>query len=131
MWRLREKGETMPRQGNLFRNLPNAEETEAIQILMEEKGVSIERIVSKGERSPEGFWYDQERSEWVLVLRGRGRLLFEEGGEEIEMGPGDWVEIPAHCRHRVEWTAPGEETLWLAVHYSPEKNPFGGSSGAR
>mgnify|MGYP000570833243 CR=1 FL=1 len=79
-------------------------------------GVRIERIVSAGQSSPPGFWYDQDASEWVTVLSGRAGLELEGEDEILEMGPGDWVDLPAHCRHRVAWTAEDEPTVWLAVH---------------
>jgi cupin 2 domain-containing protein len=77
--------------------------------------VLIERIVSHGHRSLEGFWYDQKRCEWVVLLKGAARLQFED--HTVEMRPGDALNIPAHVRHRVEWTSPDEPTIWLAVHY--------------
>jgi cupin 2 domain-containing protein len=76
--------------------------------------VRIERIVSRGHASPRGFWYDQEEDEWVAVLSGGARLAVEGDGVR-EMGPGDWAWLPAHLRHRVEWTDPEVETVWLAV----------------
>ena len=77
--------------------------------------VRIERIVSHGHSSPEGFWYDQDQHEFVVLLQGAARLRFEVG--VIEMQPGSFIDIPAHQRHRVEWTSPDEPTIWLAVHY--------------
>jgi len=65
--------------------------------------------------APEGFWYDQDQHEWVVVLKGSARMRFEDN--EVEMKPGDFVNIPAHKRHRVDWTTPDEPTIWLAVHY--------------
>ena len=88
-------------------------------MLLSEPGIRIERIVSLGHASPEGFWYDQEEGEWVLLLKGAARLRFE-GGEPIELQPGSFVNIPAHRRHRVEWTDPGGPTVWLAVHCGEE-----------
>lgn len=82
------------------------------------KHVRIERIVSTGHPSPEGFWYDQDEHEWVVVLMGRAKLIFEGNSEPVEMGPGDYMNIPAHRKHRVEWTSPDEPTVWLAVFYS-------------
>jgi cupin 2 domain-containing protein len=79
--------------------------------------VRIERIVSVGHASPEGFWYDQNEDEWVVVLKGAARLMFEGERQPVEMRAGDFISIPAHKRHRVEWTTPNEPTLWLAVHY--------------
>lgn len=78
--------------------------------------VRIERIVSLGHASPEGFNYDQEEYEWIMLLTGEARLSFEDG-ETIALRPGDSYEITAHRRHRVDWTKPGELTIWLAVFY--------------
>jgi cupin 2 domain-containing protein len=101
---------------NIFTDLPAGLPDELVQVLLSGPGLSIERIVSLGHASPEGFWYDQEDGEWVLLLKGAARLRFE-GEEPIELQPGSFVNIPAHRRHRVEWTDPGEPTVWLAVHY--------------
>jgi cupin 2 domain-containing protein len=100
---------------NLLTNIPNNLPEELTTVLQEGTGVRIERIVSTGHRSPEGFWYDQDRAEWVLVLQGAARLEFEDW--VLEMRPGDFVNIPAHQKHRVAWTTPDEPTIWLAVHY--------------
>jgi cupin 2 domain-containing protein len=78
-------------------------------------GLRIERIVSHGQASPSGFWYDQDQNEWILILRGAARLGV--GNELIEMTAGDCLDIPAHQPHRVEWTTPAEATIWLAVFY--------------
>ena len=101
---------------NLFTDIPAELPDELVQVLLGGSGLRIERIVSLGHASPEGFWYDQEAGEWVLLLKGAARLRFE-GDEPIELQPGSFVNIPAHRRHRVEWTDPGEPTVWLAVHY--------------
>lgn len=100
---------------NLFTDLPPHPPNELFATLLEAPGVRIERIVSHGHASPPGFWYDQDEAEWVVVLKGAARLKFEDG--EIEMHPGDFVTIPAHRKHRVEWTTPDEPTVWLAVFY--------------
>ena len=76
----------------------------------------IERIVSRGHASPEGFWYDQPSAEWVLLLQGSARLRFEDEPQPRELKPGDWVEIAPHRRHRVEATSVDQATLWLAVY---------------
>jgi len=86
-----------------------------ISTLLKSENVRIERIVSHGHSSPEGFWYDQDQHEWVMVLTGQAKLRIE--GDLLEMQPGDFVNIPAHVKHRVEWTTPDEPTVWLAVHY--------------
>lgn len=111
----------MPDLPNLFTDLPASAPSEVIATLLAAPGVRIERIVSHGHASPEGFWYDQDQDEWVLVLQGAARLRFE-GGQPIEMMPGDYVHIPAHRRHRVDWTTPDGPTVWLAVHHGGEAN---------
>lgn len=100
---------------NLFDDLPLRLPDELVTRLLDAKGVCIERIVSHGHASPDGFWYDQEQHEWVVVLKGIARLQFE--GQSVELNPGDFVNIPAHKKHRVEWTTPDEPTVWLAVLY--------------
>lgn len=106
-----------PTFGNLFADLPTTLPEELVEVLAENQHVRIERIVSTGHASPEGFWYDQDETEWVVVLKGEARLLFEGDDEPITMRPGDHVMIPAHRKHRVEWTTPDEPTFWLAVFY--------------
>ncbi len=108
---------------SLFKGLPSDCPDELVDILASGEGVRIERIVSTGHRSPPEFWYDQEEAEWVVVLRGRALLLFMDPPGRVELGPGDFVNIPPHRRHRVESTAENEPTVWLAVFYkssSPE-----------
>ena len=100
---------------NLFADLPAHLPDELISTLLDAADVRIERIVSHGHASPEGFWYDQPQAEWVIVLKGTARLHFEDGA--VEMRPGDFVNIPAHKKHRVEWTTRDEPTIRLAVHY--------------
>lgn len=60
---------------------------------------------------------DQPCHEWVLLLQGAACLRLE-GKDSVEMIPGSFVNIPARKRHRVEWTAPSQLTIWLAIHYS-------------
>lgn len=111
--------------GQLLTDLPDRADDELVDELAAGDGVRVERIVSRGQASPPGFWYDQPWHEWVMVVAGRAGLQFEEDGEEdgeiLEMGPGDHVDIPAHRRHRVAWTSPDEPTVWLAVHYRPAR----------
>ncbi|MEC4718919.1 cupin domain-containing protein [Noviherbaspirillum sp. CPCC 100848] len=106
---------------NLFTGIPADLPQELMQTLAGTGNtpgrVRIERIVSRGHASPPGFWYDQAEHEWVLLLKGRAALRFESGDRLLEMGEGDYVNIPAHERHRVEWTAADTETVWLAVFY--------------
>lgn len=102
--------------GNLLADLPSSLPEEVFETILRRPHVRIERIVSHGHSSPEGFWYDQSEQEFVVVLQGAARLRFED--DEIELKPGSFVEIPAHKRHRVEWTTPNEATIWLAIHYA-------------
>ncbi|MEM1412429.1 MAG: cupin domain-containing protein [Pseudomonadota bacterium] len=101
---------------NLFRCLPEHLEEEVFETLVERSGVTIERIVSRGQTSPSEGWYDQDRNEWVLVLQGDAELAFEDG-TRLALGAGDHVDIPAHTRHRVVRTSVDPVTIWLAVHY--------------
>lgn len=100
---------------NFFENLPTSIPAELIQVLVANRHVRIERIVSHGHSSPDGYWYDQEEQEWVIVLQGAARLQFED--TTVDMKPGDFVNIPAHKKHRVEWTTSDEPTVWLAVFF--------------
>lgn len=106
---------------NLFDDFPDSEdlEEEFTESLVDEAFVRVERIVSQGHASPEGFWYDQDEDEWVVLLAGAAGLVFEDDDEEVVLRPGDHIRIPAHRRHRVSWTSPDEETVWLAVFYQP------------
>ena len=101
---------------NLLADLPRHLPNELFTTLLEAANVRVERIVSHGHASPLGFWFDQDQHEWVVVLKGTARLRFE-GEEPVDLKPGDFINIPAHKKHRVEWTTPEEPTIWLAVHY--------------
>jgi len=101
---------------NVFGNIPGDAPEELVSELLSADGVRIERIVSFGQRSPEEFWYDQEENEWVLLLEGFATLRFE-GGDPVELKPGDYLNIPAGKCHRVEKTAESGRTVWLAVFY--------------
>jgi cupin 2 domain-containing protein len=100
---------------NLFANLPKDLPEELVNVILESQNLRIERIVSLGQSSPEGFWYDQDEHEWVVVLQGAARLQLED--KTIDLAPGDFINLPAHTKHRVEWTKPDEKTVWLAVFY--------------
>jgi cupin 2 domain-containing protein len=101
---------------NIFADIPSTLPQELIQTLAESANVRIERIVSQGHATPEGFWYDQDQAEFVVLLRGVACLQLE-GENPVEMKPGDCINIPAHRRHRVEWTTLDEATIWVVVHY--------------
>ncbi len=104
--------------GNLFACFSTDRARERFSTLLETTSFKLERIVSHGHATPEGEWYDQERSEWVVLLKGSAGLLIEGETEVRIMRAGDYVLIPAHVRHRVAWTQPDVETVWLALHYS-------------
>jgi cupin 2 domain-containing protein len=101
---------------NFFASIPGDLRSELLETVLETPQVRIERIVSHGHASPNGFWYDQARHEFVVPLKGAARLRFE-SEEPIELVLGDSLNIPAHRRHRIEWTTPDEPTIWLAVFY--------------
>src|SRR5262245_51174826 len=100
---------------NLLAGIPTELPDELVQTLLKSPPVRIERIVSRGHRSPNDSWYDQAQNEWVLLIAGAARLQFDE--EIIEMTPGSFVNIASHRRHRVDWTDPEQTTVWLAVWY--------------
>src|SRR6476620_5695635 len=100
---------------NLFASIPATLPDELTETLVHAKQLRIERIVSQGHASPPDFWYAQPDHEFVLLVQGAARLVFED--EAVELKPGDWLQIPAHRRHRVEWTTSAEPTIWLAVFY--------------
>ena len=101
---------------NIFAAIPHTLDNELVEQLAQGQHVRIERIVSKGHRSPATGWYDQAQNEWVMLLKGEAVLLFSDDSE-LRLKPGDYIEIPAHKKHRVSWTDPDTETVWLAVHY--------------
>jgi cupin 2 domain-containing protein len=102
---------------NLFANLPplgTAEEQ--FTTLLSEPGLIVQRIVSTGQASPPGFWYEQAEAEWVVLLSGEALLRFEDETAAQRLLPGNYLDIAAGRRHRVEWTAPDTPTVWLAIH---------------
>jgi cupin 2 domain-containing protein len=105
--------------GNLFEHIRGEAADEEFTQLLAAEGLRIERIVSTGQASPPGFWYDQEWSEWVIVLAGSAGLLLEGERTVRELRRGDYLLIPPGRRHRVEWTDGTGPTIWLAVHFGP------------
>jgi cupin 2 domain-containing protein len=103
---------------NLFTHITQASESEVFETLLLTDDLKLERVVSTGQATPPGQWYDQDRDEWVVLLSGSAGLLFDGEREIRVMQPGDYLLVPAHTRHRVEWTATGAETVWLALHYT-------------
>lgn len=104
-------------KGTLFAGIPAELPEELFETLCSAERVKIERIVSRGHASPEGFWYDQERDEFVLVAQGSAGLKIEGEKDILVLKAGDYLNIPARVKHRVEWTDPSCDTIWLAVHY--------------
>jgi cupin 2 domain-containing protein len=101
---------------NIFSDIPSDLPQELTQELLRTRQAAIERIVSRGHCSAKGFWYDQAWDEWVLLLCGKARIEFKDAPELTQLGPGDHLLIPAHVQHRVAWTEPHRDTIWLAVH---------------
>lgn len=102
---------------NIFIGIPDNLPEEIIEVIAERKDVKIERIVSRGHTSPDDFWYGQDTNEFVFVVSGEALLQFEGKEQLVRMKAGDYRIIPAHERHRVEWTKPDEDTIWLTVHF--------------
>jgi cupin 2 domain-containing protein len=106
--------------GNLYANLAPDAAAERFEQLVQARDVTIERIVSMGQASADGFWYDDPRDEWVVLLAGAAALQFEGDAAPLRLAPGDYVHIRAHRRHRVAWTDAHAPTVWLAVYLPPE-----------
>jgi cupin 2 domain-containing protein len=100
---------------NLLRDLPDTGDSEITETLFAAPGLRVERIVSRGQASPPGFWYDQGEAEWVLLLTGAARLRVADETDDRVLRPGDHVHIAPRRRHRVEWTDPAVPTVWLAI----------------
>lgn len=109
---------------DLLTSLPAARDAEVSETLITAHGIRLQRIISFGQVSPEGFWYDQKEAEWVMLLTGRARLLIAGEADDRILGPGDAVYLPAHCRHRVEWTDPEHPTVWLALFIDGQLGPI-------
>jgi cupin 2 domain-containing protein len=107
----------MLKSGQIFASVPGRLDEEQVTALARWPGAIVERIVSCGQASPPGFWYDQDWREWVIVLAGRAEVAIEGEAAPRRLKAGDWLELPAHLRHRVEWTEADPPTVWLAVHW--------------
>ncbi|QPK63666.1 cupin domain-containing protein [Methylomonas sp. LL1] len=105
---------------SLFADIPRQLPDELCQTLFQNPTIRIERILSRGHHSAENAWYDQEQTEWVILLQGKARLGFADA-EPVELNPGDYLLLPAHCKHRVEWTSSNPVCIWLAVHIADPK----------
>ena len=103
---------------NIFNDIPANLPEELFTILVENKNVRIERIVSDGQRTPAGEWYDQLQHEWVILLQGEAVMAFENQESDYHLNTGDFLFIPARTRHRVIWTTAAQQTIWLAIHWN-------------
>ena len=101
---------------NIFEDIPKPAEDEFFEKLFSKGNLTIERIVSYGHTTQEFEWYDQRRDEWVVLLKGEAVISFMDG-DEVRLKEGDHIYIPAHKKHRVSWTKPDRQSLWLAVHF--------------
>ncbi len=101
---------------NIFEPMPYHPDDEVVELIVQNEKTKIERIISRGHTSPASGWYDQEKDEWVIVLKGEAIISFE-NGKEVNLKAGDHINISAHTKHKVKWTDPKTETVWLAVHY--------------
>ncbi|RTZ40016.1 cupin domain-containing protein [Candidimonas sp. SYP-B2681] len=101
---------------NLFDNLPLDTSQETFDGMLNVPGLRIERIVSHGQASPPGFWYQQSWDEWVIVLKGQATLQIEGKENLAQLRAGDHYWLPTGCRHRVVRTSHDGPTIWLAVH---------------
>ena len=108
----------MVQQGSLLETSTSRTDRETVDVLLDRPGARIERIVSTGQTTPPGQWYDQPEDEWVALLAGRATLRLEDGAL-VQLAPGDWLLIPARVRHRVEETSADPPCVWLAVHAAP------------
>ncbi|MFH2092604.1 MAG: cupin domain-containing protein [Pseudomonadota bacterium] len=102
---------------NIFESIPDNLNQELFEQILNHKNIRIEKIVSTGQSSPAQGWYDQEQNEWVIVLEGCAILAFENDQKTIQLEKGDFLNIPAHTKHKVVWTDPDNKTVWLAIHY--------------
>ena len=102
---------------NIFENIPEPVGDEVFEIILKERNIQIERIVSTGQKTPEGQWLSQEFDEWVILLKGKAIISFKANQEEIVMKSGDYILIKAYEEHRVEYTSEKEKSIWLAIHF--------------
>jgi len=101
---------------NLFADIPAQLQEELVQELATGEDLRIERIVSRGHTAPPTGWFDQAQREWVVLLQGKAVIAYPDK-PDLTLEPGDYVTIAPHEQHRVAWTTPDEDTIWLAVHY--------------
>ena len=100
---------------NIFEKIIVDKTEEFFFEIFKNETIKIEKIVSNGQISPEIFWYEQEKSEFILLLEGYAILEFE--NREVELKKGDCLNIEAFEKHRVKFTSLDEPTVWFAVFY--------------
>ncbi|MCX6231227.1 MAG: cupin domain-containing protein [Bacteroidetes bacterium] len=101
---------------NIFENIAAASENERIEVILNDENIVIERIISYGNPTPEGYWYNQDKNEWVLLLSGEAKLEFKDK-KTINLKAGDYLMINAHQEHRVVYTSKEPNCIWLAFHF--------------
>ena len=101
---------------NIFSEIPKDLQDELFEDIIKTKNLKIERIISYGQTSPKSGWYESQENEWVIVLKGEAILSFE-NSDDVRLNAGDYINIPALKKHKVSWTLPDTETIWLAIHY--------------
>ena len=109
-------------QDNIYADIPAQLADELTSILTSSSNIRIERIVSQGHKSKQGFWYDQDEHEWLTVLQGAATLQFDEPDSELKLAVGDYTLISAHRKHRVSWTSQSEQTIWLAIFFQHDNS---------
>lgn len=105
-----------PVSNNILAAIPEHLPEEVFESIYQRDRIQIERILSKGHSTPAGEWYDQAWDEWILLLQGQATLLYRQNAQRLHLTVGDYLLIPAHTLHRVEWTPPDMTTIWLAIH---------------
>ena len=100
---------------NIFNLPPSLPDKELFESIVKSDNILIERIISTGQTTLPGEWYDQDKDEWVILLQGEAVLSYEDGSQ-IKLTAGDYLFIPAHQKHRVEYTSISPPCIWLAVH---------------
>ena len=103
--------------GNIYEQIDRTRRDEEFVTLLATSHLTIERIVSTGQETPPGEWLEQDRAEWVILLQGSAALRFADEAAPRRLAVGDYIQIPAQCRHRVEGTDAQNPTIWLAIHY--------------
>ena len=103
-------------QNNIFQNIPKDLKDEFFEDLLLGENIQIERIVSRGHTSPKSGWYKQEKNEWVIMLDGKAIISIKDS-PDVKLEKGSYINISAYVEHKVSWTKPDYDTVWLAVFY--------------